>query len=66
MDVRLTDTLNSGTAMVEARFEGTTLYDVVVSGRTLIPVGSVVRGVVTDVAAATRTNRTARMTVTFD
>ena len=66
IDVRLTDTLNSGTAMVEDRFEGTTLYDVVVAGGTLIPVGSVVRGVVTDVQAATRTNRTARMTVTFD
>jgi len=66
VDVRLTDTLNSGTAQVEDRFEGTTLYDVVVGGRTIIPVGSVVRGVVTDVQPATRTNRTARMTVTFD
>ena len=66
IDVRLTNTLNSGTAMVEDRFEGTTLFDVVVAGRTLIPVGSVVRGVVTDVQPATRTNRTARMTVTFD
>jgi hypothetical protein len=66
MDVRLSDTINSGTAQVEDRFEGTTLYDVVVAGRTLIPVGAVVRGVVTDVQPATRTNRTARMTVTFD
>jgi hypothetical protein len=66
MDVRLTDTLNSGTAQVEDRFEGTTLYDVVVAGRTLIPVGAVVRGVVTDVQPGTRTNRTSSMTVTFD
>jgi hypothetical protein len=66
IDVRLTDTLSSGTAQVEDRFEGATLYDVVVAGRTLIPVGSVVRGVVTDVQPGTRTNRTARMTVTFD
>ncbi len=66
IDVRLTDTLNSGTVEVEARFEGATLYDVVVGGRTIIPVGSVLRGVVTDVQEAARTNRTARMTVTFD
>jgi hypothetical protein len=66
MDVRLTNSLNSGTAMVEDRFEGTTLANVDVNGRTLIPAGSVVRGVVTAVEPATRTNRTARMTVSFD
>ena len=66
IDVRLQNSLNSGTAMVEDRFEGTTLVDVVVDGRTVIPAGSLVRGVVTAVEAATRTNRTARMTVSFD
>jgi hypothetical protein len=66
MDVRLTDSLDSGTAMVEDRFEGTTLADVHVGGRVAIPAGSVVRGVVTAVDRATRTNRTARMTVSFD
>ena len=66
MDVRLTDSLDSGKAMVEDRFEGTTVEDVRVDGRLAIPAGSVVRGVVTDVNPATRTNRTARMTVTFD
>jgi hypothetical protein len=66
MDVRLTDSLDSGTAMVEDRFEGTTLADVHVGGRVAIPAGSVVRGVVTAVDPATRTNRTARMTVSFD
>ena len=66
MDVRLTDSLDSGTAMVEDRFEGTTLADVLVGGRVAIPAGSVVRGVVTAVDPATRTNRTARMTVSFD
>lgn len=66
MDVRLTDSLDSGTAMVEDRFEGTTLEDVHVGGRLAIPAGSVVRGVVTDVDRGTRTNRTARMTVVFD
>jgi hypothetical protein len=66
MDVRLTDSLDSGTAEVEDRFEGTTLVDVHVGGRVAIPAGSVVRGVVTAVDRATRTNRTARMTVSFD
>jgi hypothetical protein len=66
MDVRLTDSLDSGMAMVEDRFEGTTLVEVHVGGRVAIPAGSVVRGVVTAVDPATRTNRTARMTVSFD
>jgi len=66
LDVRLTNALNSGTAQVEDRFEGTTLVDVVVNGRTIIPAGSVMRGVVTSVDPATRTNRTAKITVSFD
>ena len=66
MDVRLQNTLNSGTAQVEDRFEGTTLVDLNIDGRTVVPAGSVARGVVTAVEPATRTNRTARMTVSFD
>lgn len=66
LDVRLTNTLNSGTAQVEDRFEGTTLVDLNINGRTVIPAGSVMRGVVTAVDPATRTNRTAKMTVSFD
>jgi hypothetical protein len=66
IDVRLSNNLNSGTAQVEDRFEGTTLVDVNVNGRTAIPAGSVMRGVITAVEPATRTNRTARMTVSFD
>ena len=66
LEVRLQNTLNSGTAMVEDRFEATTLTDFVMSGRVLIPAGSVMRGVVTAVEAGTRTNRTARLTVSFD
>jgi hypothetical protein len=66
IDVRLSNNLNSGTAQVEDRFEGTTLVDVNVNGRTAVPAGSVMRGVVTAVEPATRTNRTARMTVSFD
>lgn len=66
MDVRLIDSLDSGTAMVEDRFEGTTVADLRVDGRVAIPAGAVVRGVVTEVNPATRTNRTARMTLSFD
>jgi hypothetical protein len=66
LDVRLTNALNSGTAQVEDRFEGTTLVDLSVNGRTVIPAGSVMRGVITAVDPATRTNRTAKMTVSFD
>jgi hypothetical protein len=66
MDVRLTNSLNSGTAMVEDRFEATTMVDVLVDGRTVVPAGSVVRGVVTAVEPAGRLERTARMTVSFD
>jgi hypothetical protein len=66
MDVRLTNSLNSGTAQVEDRFEGTTLVDLTINGRTVIPAGAVMRGVVSSVEPATRTNRTAKMTVSFD
>jgi hypothetical protein len=66
IDVRLQSALNSGTNQVEDRFEATTLVDVGVSSRVVIPAGSVMRGVITQVEAATRTNRTARMTVSFD
>jgi hypothetical protein len=66
IDARLQAPLNSGTAQVEDRFEATTLVDVSANGRVLIPAGSVMRGVVTAVEPATRTNRTAKMTVSFD
>jgi hypothetical protein len=66
LDVRLQNSLNSGTAQVEDRFEATTLVDLNVNDRVLIPAGSVMRGVITAVEPATRTNRTARMTVSFD
>jgi hypothetical protein len=66
MDVRLTNPLNSGNVQVEDRFEGTTLVDLTIGGRTVIPAGSVMRGIVSSVEPATRTNRTAKMTVSFD
>jgi len=66
LDVRLQNSLNSGTAQVEDRFEATTLVDLIIDGRTVVPAGSVMRGVVSSVEPATRTNRTAKMTVSFD
>jgi hypothetical protein len=66
IDVRLQNTLNSGTNQVEDRFEATTIVDVVLSGRVIVPAGSLMRGVVTAVEPATRTNRTARLTISFD
>ena len=66
LDARLQTALNSGTAQVEDRFEATTLVDLTADGRVAIPAGSVMRGVISSVEPATRTNRTAKMTVTFD
>jgi len=66
IDVRLQNSLNSGTAQVEDRFEGTTVADLTIEGRVAVPSGSVVRGVVTGVEPGTRTNRTSKMTVSFD
>jgi hypothetical protein len=66
VDVRLQNTLNSGTAQAEDRFEGTTLMDLVIDGRTAIPAGAVMRGIVSSVEPATRTTRTAKMTLSFD
>jgi hypothetical protein len=66
VDIRLQNSLNSGTAQVEDRFEGTTVADLSVDGRVAIPSGSVVRGVVTAVEPGTRTNRTSKLTVSFD
>ena len=66
IEARIQTRLNSGTTLVEDRFEATTLADLIINGRTVIPAGSVLRGVVTDVQPATRTNRTGRMTLSFD
>lgn len=66
IDVRLQSGLDSGTATVEDRFEATTIVDMIVDGQTLVPAGSVMRGIITAVEPATRTNRTARLTVNFD
>ena len=66
LDARLSNILDSGTAMVEDRFEATTAADLVIDGRTIVPAGSIMRGVVSSVQPAGRLKRKAEMTVTFD
>ncbi|HVQ14167.1 MAG TPA: hypothetical protein VMS40_11270 [Vicinamibacterales bacterium] len=66
MDVRLRSTLSSETASVEQRFETTTVVDLVQNGRVLVPAGSVVQGVVSDVDKAGRIDRDGALTLTFD
>jgi hypothetical protein len=66
-DVRLQDSLSSGTAKVEDRFEATTAVDLRDDrGRLLVPAGSTMRGVINSVQKATRTERTGKLTVAFD
>lgn len=66
IDVRLQTPLSSDTAQVEQRFEATTLVDLYRGSQVLIPAGSVVRGVVSSVDRATRTDRKGSMTLSFD
>jgi hypothetical protein len=66
LDVRLRSTLSSETAQVEQRFEATTVADLIQDGRVLVPAGSVVRGVVSDVDKAGRIDRDGSLTLTFD
>jgi hypothetical protein len=66
-DVRLGTTLSSKTAQVEDRFDATTMVDLTDQrGRVLVPAGSTMRGVVSSVNKATRTDRKGSMTVAFD
>ena len=66
IDVRLQSELSSDTAQVEDRFEATTVVDLYEGNRVLIPAGSVVRGVVSSVNRASRTDRKGSLTVSFD
>jgi hypothetical protein len=66
LDVRLSSTLNSGTAKVEQRFETTTVADVMQNGTVLVPAGSIVRGVVSAVDPADRLHRAGSLTLSFD
>lgn len=66
LDVRLERELSSETAQVEDRFTATTLADLYQGNNVLIPAGSTLRGVVSSVTKATRTERKGAMTVAFD
>jgi hypothetical protein len=66
LDVRLQQELSSETAMVEDRFEATTVVDLYQNDRLVVPAGSRLRGVVSDVDRASRTDRRGSLTVTFD
>jgi len=66
LDVRLQTAISSGTAMVEDRFEATTLVDLLRQGQVVIPAGATVRGVITAVQAAGRVERKASLSLSFD
>ncbi|HTG99062.1 MAG TPA: hypothetical protein VL882_02280 [Vicinamibacterales bacterium] len=66
IDARIENTLSSETAQVEQRFEATTVADLFRGNEVLIPAGSTLRGVVSSVTKATRTERKGSMTVAFD
>ncbi|MBI2219577.1 MAG: hypothetical protein HYU53_00015 [Acidobacteria bacterium] len=67
LDVRLQSNLSSETAVPEQRFEATTAVDLRGdSGEVLVPAGSLVRGVISDVKKAGRVERKASLTLAFD
>jgi hypothetical protein len=66
LDVRLQTALSSETATVEQRFEATTVADLMQDGRVLVPAGSIVRGVVSDVKRPGRVDRVGSLTLSFD
>ena len=66
VDVRIERELSSETAQVEDRFVATTVVDLYQGNDVLIPAGSTLRGVVSSVNKATRTDRKGSMTVAFD
>jgi hypothetical protein len=66
IDVRVQSELTSDTAQVEDRFEATTVVDLNEGNRVLIPAGSVMRGLVTSVNRASRTDRKGSLTVSFN
>jgi hypothetical protein len=66
VDVRLQTELTSDTAQVEDRFEATTVVDLYEGSRLLIPAGSMMRGIISSVDRASRTDRKGSLTVSFD
>jgi hypothetical protein len=65
-DVRLQSRLSSDTAMVEDRFEATTIVDLRDGERILVPAGALVRGTVSAVTRAGRIERKGSLTLAFD
>ena len=66
VDVRLQSGLSSGTATREQRFEATTAVDIMQGNTVLIPAGSVVRGIVSNVEKAGNIDRTGNLSLAFD
>ena len=66
LDVRLQTPLSSETATPEMRFEAVTAADVTQDGSVLVPAGSRVRGIVTDVKRPGRIDRVGSLTLSFD
>lgn len=66
LDVRLVRDLSSETAQVEDRFRATTLVDLYQGNDVLIPAQSTLRGVVSSVTKASRTQRRGSLTIAFD
>jgi hypothetical protein len=66
IDVRVERELSSETAQVEDRFVATTVVDLYQGNDVLIPAGSQLRGVISSVDKATRTDRKGSLTVAFD
>lgn len=66
IDVRIQSELTSDTAQIEDRFEATTVVDLQQGDRVLVPAGSLMRGLVTSVNRASRTDRKGSLTVAFN
>jgi hypothetical protein len=66
IQVRLEQSLSSRTARLEDRFEATVSSPVRAGGRTVIPVGSRVRGIVQAAEPAERPSKAGRLDLTFD
>ena len=66
IDVRVERELSSETAQVEDRFVATTVVDLYQGNDVLIHAGSQLRGVISSVDKATRTDRKGSLTVAFD
>ena len=66
IDVRMVDGLSSGRNQVEDRFVATTVVDLQLGERVVIPAGSELRGIVSSVDKAGRVDRKAGLTLAFD